>query len=86
MIPEDRNYMIFLLSELHLIDFSKVLETSTSTMSVSLDGTKAFVKWNGSTPDFFSSVLSAEGPYTHAQMMQILSGSEWKNPNQSVIQ
>ena len=42
---ENRQFMIFNVSELNQIDFTQVLETSIDTVRKSLDGTKTFVKW-----------------------------------------
>ena len=42
---EDREYMIFNVSELPEINFSEVLETSAQTVRKSVDETKTFVKW-----------------------------------------
>jgi len=39
------NYIIFNTSELPLIDFQDVKESSEQTVRKSLDGTKTFVKW-----------------------------------------
>lgn len=42
----DRNFLIFPTTEMDKIDFSVVLETSSNTLRFSVDGTKAFVKWD----------------------------------------
>jgi len=42
---ENRLYMIFNMSELNQINFAEVLQSSESTLMKSVDGTKAFVKW-----------------------------------------
>ncbi len=42
-----REFMIFGTSELPLIDFTQVLETSIDTVRKSVDETKTFVKWDG---------------------------------------
>ncbi len=47
---ENREYIIFPVSQLNLIDFSQVLETSAETVRKSVDETKPFVKWNGAQP------------------------------------
>lgn len=78
---ENREYMIFNVSELPQIDFSKVLETSAETVRKSVDGTKTFVKWDGEQPSCVSSLTTKEGPYTYEEILQILSGPEWTNPN-----
>ena len=78
---ENRQYMIFNVSELPQIDFSQVLETSAETVRKSVDGTKTFVKWDGEQPLCVSSLTTKEGPYTYEEILQILSGPEWTDPN-----
>jgi len=77
MAFEARKYLIFEIHEIHKVDFSKVLETSTETLRHSVDGTKTFVKWDGGTPNFVSDFETAHGPYNHQEILQILGGSEW---------
>ena len=74
---EDRSFLIFNVSELNYVDFSKVKETSENTVRRSMDGTKTFVKWDGSAPSFTSSLSTREGPYTYEEILTILSTSEW---------
>ena len=74
---ENRNYTIFSVTELDKINFNEVLETSAETVRRSTDGTKTFVKWNGETPACISLLTTAEGPYLHAEMLEILSNPEW---------
>jgi hypothetical protein len=81
MIYDNREYMIFNVSELTQIDFSQVLETSAETVRKSLDGTKTFVKWDGVEPPCVSALTTKEGPYTYEEILEILSGPEWTNPN-----
>ena len=78
---DNREYMIFNVSELPQIDFSKVLETSAETVRRSVDGTKTFVKWEGDTPSCVDSLTTKEGPYTYEEILGILSGPEWTDPN-----
>lgn len=82
---ENRKFMIFNVSELSSIDFSKVLETSEETVRKSVDGTKTFVKWDGSMPDCVNNLTTKEGPYTYTEILEILSGSEWTNNIESII-
>jgi len=74
---EQRNFMIFSTSETGSIDFSEVLETSSETLRLNVDGSKTFVKWDGDIPTSVSSLTTKEGPYTHQQIVTILTGSEW---------
>ena len=73
-----REFMIFNISELPLIDFTQVCETSIDTVRKSVDETKTFVKWDGETiPSSVNSLLTKEGPYTYTEILSILSTSEW---------
>ncbi len=70
-----RTYVIINSSDVSSVDFSKVSETSADTLRYSLDGTKTFVKFEGDTPSF----LIGEPQYTHAEILDILSGPEWSS-------
>lgn len=72
-----QSFIIFSMSEVNIIDFSEVLETSENTLRKSLDGTKSFVKYDGLMPTSVSLLTTKEGPYTQSQMVSILSGAEW---------
>jgi hypothetical protein len=78
---ESRQFAIFSTSELDLIDFNQVLETSADTVRRSVDGTKTFVKWDGdSVPSSVESLTTVEGYYTYSEIMEILNTPEWNNP------
>ena len=72
-----RNYVIINSSEVSSVDFNQVLETSASTLRYSLDGSQTFVKFVGDTPSF----LEGKTTYTNAEMLTILAGEEWTDPN-----
>jgi hypothetical protein len=79
---ENRKFMIFNVSELPMIDFTQVCETSSETVRKSVDELKTFVKWDGlSIPTSVDSLTTKEGPYTYEEILTILSTSEWTNPN-----
>ena len=42
----NRNFLIFSLTEVDKIQFSQVCETSAETLRISTDGTKSFIKWD----------------------------------------
>ena len=77
---ENRQFMIFNVSELTNIDFTQVLETSEETVRKSVDQTKTFVKWDGEMPECVSTLTTKEGPYTYDEILTILSTSEWTKP------
>lgn len=76
-----RTYLVIKTSELETIDFSQVLETSADTLVRSVDGTKAFIKWEGDQPAFVSSLTGTEGPYTNAELRAILDTDVWTDPD-----
>ena len=78
---ENREFMIFNVSELGTINFTQVLETSEETVRKSVDETKTFVKWDGSIPQCVIDLTTSEGPYTYDEILQILSTPEWTDPN-----
>jgi hypothetical protein len=78
---ENRKFMIFNVSELNQIDFTQVLETSAETVRKSVDETKTFVKWDGNIPDCVNNLTTKEGPYTYEEILVILAGPEWTDPN-----
>jgi hypothetical protein len=77
---EDRQYMIFNVSELDAIHFDHVLETSAETVRKSVDETKTFVKWEGEMPECVANLVTKEGPYSHTEILEILSGEAWTAP------
>ncbi len=80
-IYENREYIIFNVSELPLVNFNEVLETSVNTIRKSVDQTKTFVKWNGTPPSFINNLTTKEGPYTYEEILAILATPEWTDPN-----
>ena len=73
----NREFMIFNTSELLLIDFTQVHETSEDTLRRSIDGTLTFVKWDGAIPSSIESLTTKQGPYTYEEIIEILNSSEW---------
>ena len=75
---ENRQFMVFNVSELSLINFNEVLETSEQTVRKSVDQSKTFVKWEGpNIPPSVDNLTTKEGPYTYDEIVNILSASEW---------
>ena len=78
---DNREFMIFNVSELDQIVFTEVLETSADTVRKSVDKTKTFVKWDGTTPECVANLTTKEGPYTYDEILTILATPEWTDPN-----
>ena len=82
---DHRHYVIFDTSETGSIDFTQVLETSIETLRLNLSGSQTFVKYEGETmPSSVSSLTTKEGPYSHSEILNILTGSEWTDPNTEI--
>jgi len=83
---ENREFMIFNVSELPSINFEEVLETSEETVRRSVDETKTFVKWDGPTiPASVNALTTKEGPYTYSEILAILGTSEWSAPMDPMV-
>ena len=80
-IYDNREFMIFAVSEIDQIDFDTVCETSADTVRKSVDETKTFVKWDGAIPDCVANLTTKEGPYTYEEILAILATEEWTDPN-----
>jgi len=72
-----RKYVILDASDVPSINFDQVMETSANTLRHSLDGSQTFVKFEGSTPSF----LEGKTQYDHSEIITILAGPEWTDPN-----
>jgi hypothetical protein len=68
-----RKYVIINTSEVSNVDFSKVLETSASTLRHSLNSSKALLKYDGDQPSF----LSGKIEYNYEDIIEILNSAEW---------
>lgn len=76
----ERNYVIFDMSEVGTINFSEVMETSQDTLRLSVDGTKSFVKYEGTQPASVAALTTKSQEYSHAEILEILATSEWTAP------
>jgi hypothetical protein len=84
MLEQDypnRHFVIFDVTELPLIDFSQVYETSADTVRKSVDQTKTFVKFDLPTPSSVLSLTTKSQEYTYDEILQILSTPEWTDPD-----
>jgi len=73
-------YLIMPVSELSKVIFDDINETSINTLRKSTNLEKTLIKWEGDTPSFVSDINNSEGPYTHSEILMILSTPEWFQP------
>ena len=70
---ENRKWVIVNVSDITEEMISSAIQTSTSTLRKSLDGTKAILKWDGDTPSCFDGMTT----YSHSEILTELSNSDW---------
>ena len=73
-------YITIDISEIALVDFNEVMETSEQTLRLSVNGLETVLKWEGAEPAFVSTLSSYEGPYTHEEILVIMATPEWSEP------
>ena len=76
-----RTYIIINMTEIGLVNFNEVLETSEATLRLSVNGLQALLKWEGSEPSFVATLSSYDGPYTHSEILAIMATPAWTDPN-----
>lgn len=76
----ERNYVIFDMSEVGEINFSEVMETSQETLRLSVDGTKSFVKYEGTQPASVAALTTKTQEYSHEEILAVLATPEWTSP------
>ena len=77
---DNRHWVIITLSDYTDDELQELvanaIQTSISTLRKSLDGTLAILKWDGDTPSVFNGMTQ----YSHNQILTILNGSDWTEP------
>lgn len=81
---ENRKFVIFETQETGSIDFNEVLETNNTTLRLNNNGSKTFVKYEGSQPNSVSTLSTKSQEYSHIEIMNILSGSEWSSDGEII--
>ena len=74
-------YIIIDITEVSLVDFSQVLQTSEETLRLSVDEYQTVLKWEGDEPSFVVNLNSYDGPYTHSEILTIMATAAWTDPN-----
>lgn len=81
---ENRHYVIFDLTEVDTIDFSEVMETSAETLRKNLANTQSFVKYESVMPASVAALTTRSQEYTHEEILAILAGTDWTDPNAEI--
>jgi len=79
MKDNDRRYAVIYLTDLDLIDFSQIEQSSTSTIRKSLDDTQFVIKWEeGYVPTFITdSLVIPVGTYDHHAILELMATPFW---------
>jgi hypothetical protein len=75
---KNRKYMVFEVSEIEMVDFTQVMETSAETVRKSIDGLLTFVKWSTEgIPPSVEALATKQGPYDHDEICRMLQTEPW---------
>ena len=82
-----KTYATINLSDIGLIDFSQVGQTSASTVRKSLDNTEFVIKWEeGYTPTFITDLTVVPvGTYDHHAILEVMATPEWSQPIEEIV-
>jgi predicted secreted Zn-dependent protease len=77
-----RTYAVINISDLELIDFSQIEETSSNTIRKSIDNTQFVIKWQeGYEPTFITDgTVIPVGIYTHSEILELMATDKWSEP------
>ena len=75
-------YAIINLTEIGLIDFGQVAQSSASTVRKSLDNTQFVIKWQeGYEPTFIADgKVKPLQVLSHSECLELMATSEWSEP------
>lgn len=79
----NKRFVIFSVTEVPLVNFDEVYETSPETLRESIDGTLTFVKYDLPAPSSVVSLTTKSQEYTLEEILVILNSSEW-NPQSNL--
>ena len=75
----NKTYAVIDLTDISLIDFTQIAQSSASTIRKSLDNTQFVIKWeNGYTPTFITDAsVVPVGIYDHHAILELMSTEKW---------
>jgi hypothetical protein len=82
----NKTYAVINLTDISLIDFSQVAQSSASTVRKSLDNTQFVIKWQeGYEPTFISDgTVIPVGIYTHSECLELMGTDKWSQPIETI--
>ena len=82
-----KTYATINLTDIGLIDFAQIGQTSASTVRKSLDNTQFVIKWQeGYVPTFITdaSVIPL-GTYDHHAILELMATDKWSEPVEEIM-
>ena len=78
----NRTYAVINLTDVGLIDFAQIGESSVSTIRKSLDETQFVIKWEeGYIPTFITDgTVVPVAEYDHHSILILMQSAEWSEP------
>jgi len=78
----NKTYAVINLTDISLIDFSQVAQSSASTIRKSLDDTQFVIKWeDGYEPTFIADAsVVPVGTYDHHAILELMATDKWSEP------
>ncbi len=78
----NKTYAVIYLTDISLIDFTQIAQSSASTVRKSLDNTQFVIKWQeGYEPTFIADgTVIPVGIYTHSECLELMATEKWSEP------
>jgi len=74
---ENREFVVFNVSEVDSINYDEVIERSADSLRLSIDGEKTFIKYEGDMPDSVSSLETKEAVRSYSEIRELLATEDW---------
>jgi hypothetical protein len=75
-----RTYAVINITDLELIDFSQIEETSSNTIRKSIDETQFVIKWTQEPTFIADGTVIPVGIYTHSEAIELMATDKWSEP------
>ena len=75
-----RTYAVINITDLELIDFSQIEETSSNTIRKSIDETQFVIKWTQEPTFIADGTVIPVGIYTHSEAIELMATPAWSEP------
>jgi hypothetical protein len=78
----NKTYAIIKLTDISLIDFSQIAQSSASTIRKSLDNTQFVIKWqDGYEPTFITDKkVRPLQVLSHSECLELMATADWSEP------